>query len=219
MGAFFIGKSFKIDIIIVPLSSNEDMAFTLSTQVCFEEDIKKSRFQAIAVPVENEQAVKDFLEANRDISTTHQCWAWKIGHTVRFNDDGEPSGTAGRPILATIEGNDLTNVLVLVNRWYGGVKLGTGGLVRAYGGCAGQCLMLAEKIELIEKKKLQFSCQFNEWAIIQYDLNQQKIEFQEEYTATGVDIEAALQVHQIEPLAIKLQDVSRGREQLKIVDE
>ena len=219
MGAFFIGKSFKIDIIIVPLSSNEDMAFTLSTQVCFEEDIKKSRFQAIAVPVENEQAVKDFLEANRDISTTHQCWAWKIGHTVRFNDDGEPSGTAGRPILATIEGNDLTNVLVLVNRWYGGVKLGTGGLVRAYGGCAGQCLMLAEKIELIEKKKVQFSCQFNEWAIIQYDLNQQKIEFQEEYTATGVDIEAALQVHQIEPLAIKLQDVSRGREQLKIVDE
>ena len=195
------------------------MAFTLSTQVCFEEDIKKSRFQAIAVPVENEQAVKDFLEANRDISTTHQCWAWKIGHTVRFNDDGEPSGTAGRPILATIEGNDLTNVLVLVNRWYGGVKLGTGGLVRAYGGCAGQCLMLAEKIELIEKKKVQFSCQFNEWAIIQYDLNQQKIEFQEEYTATGVDIEAALEVHQIEPLAIKLQDVSRGREQLKIVDE
>ena len=219
MEAFFIGKSFKIDIIIVPLSSNEDMAFTLSTQVCFEEDIKKSRFQAIAVPVENEQAVKDFLEANRDISTTHQCWAWKIGHTVRFNDDGEPSGTAGRPILATIEGNDLTNVLVLVNRWYGGVKLGTGGLVRAYGGCAGQCLMLAEKIELIEKKKVQFSCQFNEWAILQYDLNQQKIEFQEEYTATGVDIEAALQVHQIEPLAIKLQDVSRGREQLKIVDE
>ena len=66
---------------------------------------------------------------------------------------------------------------------------------------------------------MQFSCQFNEWAIIQYDLNQQKIEFQEEYTATGVDIEAALQVHQIEPLAIKLQDVSRGREQLKIVDE
>ncbi|MGE8655003.1 MAG: IMPACT family protein [Acinetobacter gandensis] len=195
------------------------MAFTLSTQVCFEEDIKKSHFQAIAVPVENEQAVKDFLEANRDISTTHQCWAWKIGHTVRFNDDGEPSGTAGRPILATIEGNDLTNVLVLVNRWYGGVKLGTGGLVRAYGGCAGQCLMLAEKIELIEKKKVQFSCQFNEWAIIQYDLNQQKIEFQEEYTAIGVDIEAALQVHQIEPLAIKLQDVSRGREQLKIVDE
>lgn len=114
----------------------------------------KSRFQAIAAPVENEQQVKMFLEKHLDPTTTHQCWAWKIGHNVRFNDDGEPSGTAGRPILATIEGNDLTNSIVLVNRWYGGIKLGTGGLVRAYGGCAGQCLLSAEKIELIEKKNI-----------------------------------------------------------------
>ena len=194
------------------------MPFTISSLVSYEEDIKKSRFQAFAVPVESEQAVKDFLEQYKDISTTHQCWAWKIGHNVRFNDDGEPSGTAGRPILATIEGNELTNILVLVNRWYGGVKLGTGGLVRAYGGTAGQCLLLAEKIELIEKKKVYFACQFNEWAIFQYELNSQQIEFNEQYTADGVLVEALLQVHQIEALALKIQDVTRGREALKIVD-
>ena len=195
------------------------MPFTIASQVSFEEDIKKSRFQAIAVPVENEQAVKDFLETHKDLTTTHQCWAWKIGHNIRFNDDGEPSGTAGRPILATIEGNELTNILVLVNRWYGGIKLGTGGLVRAYGGCAGQCLLLAEKIELIEKKKISFACQFNEWSIFQYELNQQQIEFKQDYTATGVQVEALLQIHQIEPLSLKIQDVTRGREQLKIVEE
>ncbi|MGX5698359.1 IMPACT family protein [Acinetobacter kookii] len=195
------------------------MPFTIASSVTFEEDIKKSRFQAIAAPVENEQAVKDFLELHKDITTTHQCWAWKIGYNVRFNDAGEPSGTAGRPILATIEGNELTNVIVLVNRWYGGIKLGTGGLVRAYGGCAGQCLLLAEKIELIEKKKISFACQFNEWAIFQYELNQQHIEFQEQYTATGVQVEALLQVHQIQPLTLKIQDVTRGREQLKIIEE
>lgn len=195
------------------------MPFTIASPVTFEEEIKKSRFQAIAVPVENEQAVKDFLETHKDITTTHQCWAWKIGHNVRFNDDGEPSGTAGRPILATIEGNDLTNILVLVNRWYGGIKLGTGGLVRAYGGCAGQCLLLVEKIELIEKKKVSFACQFNEWSIFQYELNQQHVEFKEDYTATGVQVEALLQIHQIEPLSLKIQDVTRGREQLKIVEE
>ncbi|WP_156189188.1 IMPACT family protein [Acinetobacter indicus] len=195
------------------------MPFTIASLVRFEEDIKKSRFEAIAVPVENEQAVKDFLEANKDLTTTHQCWAWKIGHQVRFNDDGEPSGTAGRPILATIEGNELTNVLVLVNRWYGGIKLGTGGLVRAYGGCAGQCLLLAEKIELIEKKKVEFHCQFNEWAIFQYELNSQNIEFQEQYGVDGVKVNALLQVHQIEPLALKIQDVTRGREQLKVMEE
>ncbi len=195
------------------------MPFTIATTVTFEEDIKKSRFQAIAAVVENEQQVKNFLEEHKDLSTTHQCWAWKIGHQVRFNDDGEPSGTAGRPILATIEGNELTNVIVLVNRWYGGIKLGTGGLVRAYGGCAGQCLVLAEKIELIEKKQIRFACLFNEWAIIQYELMQQQIEYQEQYTETGVVIEARVQVHQIEPLRLKLQDVTRGREQLVLVEE
>ena len=195
------------------------MPFTIASSVTFEEDIKKSRFQAIAAVVENEQQVKDFLAETKDLSTTHQCWAWKIGNNVRFNDDGEPSGTAGRPILATIEGNELSNILVLVNRWYGGVKLGTGGLVRAYGGCAGQCLLLAEKIELIEKKKVSFSCQFNEWAIFQYELNQQHIEFQQDYTATGVDVIALLQIHQIEPLSLKIQDVTRGREQLKMLEE
>lgn len=195
------------------------MPFILASPVSYEEDIKKSRFQAFAVPVENEQAVKDFLEVQKDLSATHQCWAWKIGHNVRFNDDGEPSGTAGRPILTTIEGNELTNVLVLVNRWYGGVKLGTGGLVRAYGGTAGQCLLLAEKIKLIEKKKVSFQCQFNEWPIFQYELNQQQIEYNEDYTADGVRLMALLQVHQIQPLALRLQDVTRGREQLKMIEK
>ena len=195
------------------------MPFTLENEIYFEEDIKKSRFQAIAAPVESEQAVKEFLERHKDISTTHQCWAWKVGNTVRFNDDGEPSVTAGRPILAVIEGNDLTNVIVLVNRWYGGVKLGTGGLVRAYGGCAGQCLIQAEKIELIEKKIVRFKCLFNEWSIFQYELKHQNIEFQEAYTSEGVEVTAKLQIHQISGLELKIQDVTRGREQLKIEEQ
>lgn len=195
------------------------MVYTLVSETIFEEDIKKSRFQAIAASVENEQQVKMFLEKHLDLTTTHQCWAWKIGHNVRFNDDGEPSGTAGRPILATIEGNDLTNAIVLVNRWYGGIKLGTGGLVRAYGGCAGQCLLLAEKIELIEKKKIYFQCQFSEWSIFQYELNAQGIEYTEQYTADGVEVEALLQIHQIDPLKLKIQDVTCGREQLKLLED
>ena len=194
------------------------MPFSLAAAYTYEEDIKKSRFQALAAVVENEQQVKDFLAQHKDLSATHQCWAWKIGHTVRFNDDGEPSGTAGRPILATIEGNELTNVMVMVNRWYGGIKLGTGGLVRAYGGCAGQCLALAEKIELIEKIDIQFQCLFNEWAILQYELSQQGIEYQQYYTEQGVAISARAQANQIDALRHKLQDVTRGREQLKVIE-
>lgn len=171
------------------------------------------------MPVEHEQAVKLCLEKYKDPTTTHQCWAWKIGHQVKFNDDGEPSGTAGRPILAMIEGQDLTNVLVLVNRWYGGIKLGTGGLVRAYGGCAGKSLLLADKIELIVKKQVSFSCWFNEWPILQYELNHHQVEYQEIYTAEGVEITALLCLEHIDFFTIKLQDISRGRVQLKIDDE
>lgn len=190
------------------------MPFTLTQVTSFEEEIKKSRFQCIVTPVESEQEVQTFLAQHYDASTTHQCWAWKIGHNIRFNDDGEPSGTAGKPILACIEGNDLTNIFVLVNRWYGGIKLGTGGLVRAYGGCAGQCLQRAEKIELIEKKEATFQCNFSEWAILQYELNTQKIEYQEMYTDVGVSVDIKLQLHQIQLFSQKIQDVTRGREQL-----
>ena len=195
------------------------MPYTLTTENSYEEEIKKSRFQAIAAPVESELQVKQFLDKHLDISTTHQCWAWKIGHNIRFNDDGEPSGTAGRPILATIEGNELTNTIVMVNRWYGGIKLGTGGLVRAYGGCAGQCLSIAEKIEQIQKKEISFACHFSEWAIFQYEMNQHNIEYVEQYTAEGIWVEAKLQIHQILPLSIKIQDITRGREQLKIKED
>ena len=191
------------------------MSFTISELVSFEEEVKKSRFQAFAIPVETEQQIKECLEQFKDVSTTHQCWAWKLGYQVRFNDDGEPSGTAGRPILATIEGNQLTNVLVLVNRWFGGIKLGTGGLVRAYGGCAGKCLTLAEKIELIEKHKIRLNCHFNEWSILQYEFKKQHIDFVEHYLPEGVMVEASVLVSQIEPLSIKLQDLTRGREKIK----
>lgn len=190
------------------------MPFTLDTTYRYEEEIKKSRFEAIAAPVDSEEAVKAFLALHKDITTTHQCWAWKIGHQLRFNDDGEPSGTAGRPILATIEGRELTNTIVLVNRWYGGIKLGTGGLVRAYGGCAGQCILLANKIELIEKQEYTFECGFAEWPILQYELKQLDIEYIEQYVEQGIIVDLKLQQDQVASFALRLQDVSRGRSQL-----
>ena len=192
--------------------------YSISTLIEANLEVKKSRFQAFAVPVKSEQAVKDFLESYRDHTTTHQCWAWKIGHDVRFNDDGEPSGTAGRPILAMIEGQNLTNVLILVNRWYGGVKLGTGGLARAYGGCASQAIQLAERVELIATQSVQLHCEFGELAKIEYELAQLEIVFQAEYLADGVLMTAEMTDDQIEVMNPFLQNLTRGREQLYIQD-
>ncbi len=98
---------------------------------------RKSKFISYILPVTTEEEVKEILEEYRKkyYDARHVCWAYMLGHSrddFRSNDDGEPSGTAGRPILGQINSYELTNVLVLVVRYFGGTLLGTGGLVRAY---------------------------------------------------------------------------------------
>ncbi len=98
---------------------------------------RKSKFISYVVPVKTEDEVKLILDEYRKryYNARHICWAYMLGslrEDFRANDDGEPSGTAGRPILGQINSFDLTNVLVLVVRYFGGTLLGTGGLVRAY---------------------------------------------------------------------------------------
>src|SRR3546814_17687239 len=93
---------------------------------------KHTLFLAHAVPVEDADAALQALAEVSVPDATHNCWAWRIGDDYRSNDDGEPAGTAGRPILAAIDGQGMDRVVVVVTRWFGGIKLGAGGLVRAY---------------------------------------------------------------------------------------
>jgi len=111
--------------------------------------IKGSRFIACVAPATTEQAAADFLdEVRADFDDArHVCYAWSLGAAgdrTRSSDDGEPSGSAGRPILMQIEGHEITDAVIAVVRYFGGVKLGVGGLMRAYGGAAGQALDRAE---------------------------------------------------------------------------
>jgi putative IMPACT (imprinted ancient) family translation regulator len=105
--------------------------FTLQRIETSTQEIKKSRFLAVAGPIADEQAARAFLAAHADPAANHNCWAWRLGQTYRFSDDGEPSGTAGKPILAAIDGQKLDRVAVVVTRWFGGILLGSGGLMRA----------------------------------------------------------------------------------------
>lgn len=109
---------------------------------------KGSRFIVTAAPVESETVARSLLAevASRMPDATHHCWAWRIADPAidRAGDAGEPSGSAGRPILAQVAGRDLVNTAVVVTRYFGGTKLGVGGLVRAYGGAAGEALDRAE---------------------------------------------------------------------------
>ncbi len=125
----------------------------LAAPARFEKEIKKSRFVCQAAPVQSEEEALAFLERVRDPSATHNCWAFRVGGRYRFSDDGEPAGTAGRPILAVIEGQGLEGVMVVVTRYFGGIKLGAGGLVRAYGGVAAECLRRAPKRLLVRLRR------------------------------------------------------------------
>ena len=95
-----------------------------------ETEVKKSRFVATVAPVASPEQALAFVAAHRQADARHNCWAYRIGQEFRFYDDGEPGGTAGRPILAALEGSGLDRAVVLVVRYFGGVKLGAGGLTR-----------------------------------------------------------------------------------------
>ncbi|XP_068643897.1 uncharacterized protein [Aristolochia californica] len=113
---------------------------TLRERISCEREIKRSKFIAVAAPISDDLSALAFLSQVREPRATHNCWAYKIGDQYRCNDDGEPSGTAGKPIYSAIASSGIDRVMVVVIRYFGGIKLGTGGLVRAYGGVTTECL-------------------------------------------------------------------------------
>lgn len=125
--------------------------YTLAATVQAELEIRKSRFLALAIPVPDREAAMAELASLRaqHPTATHVCWALLAGGQSGMSDDGEPSGTAGRPILEVLRHHDLDGVLAAVVRYYGGVKLGAGGLVRAYTDAIAAALKSAERIERI----------------------------------------------------------------------
>ncbi len=124
--------------------------YSVFTEYRSEKVIERSRFISTCSHVESEEEARAFLARVRTEfpDATHHCYAFvadTLGNLMRFSDDGEPQGTAGMPILDALRGKKLYQTAVVVTRYFGGVKLGAGGLVRAYSGAASECLDGAEK--------------------------------------------------------------------------
>lgn len=185
---------------------------TLAAEAEYQEVIRKSRFVARAAGIAGAAEAMAFVAKVSDPAANHNCWAYRLGNEYRFSDDGEPGGTAGKPILQAIEGQACDRVVVVVTRWFGGVKLGTGGLVRAYGGCAAQCLRLADKTEIVAWRYARVSCTFAEMPVFRARLGELGVRIEDEsFTAEGVDWRLAAP----EDMALRagqlLADLSRGR--------
>ena len=177
-----------------------------------EVEIKKSRFIATCVPVSSDEEIRDALARLKCNDATHNCWAWRIGDQYRFNDDGEPGGSAGRPMLAAIDGQEYDCVLAHVVRYFGGIKLGVGGLVRAYGNTVAECLRTAEKMEIIERRPLIFSVGFGDTYAVYGLITQKKlIKTSEEFTADGVVFTLTVEATAIDEIRQRLNDLTRAR--------
>ena len=193
--------------------------WALAAPATLSQEIRKSRFVAHARRVAAPDEALDFVARVGDPTATHNCWAYRIAQQYRFSDDGEPAGTAGKPILQAIDGQGLDETVVVVTRWFGGIKLGAGGLVRAYGGCAAECLRLSAKVELIELVQVEFTLPFAMLALVHSrlaELHADKIA--ERFDATGAVLRLALPSDRLSALRALLADATRGRAQVKVLD-
>lgn len=136
-----------------------------------EEIIKGSRFLSESFVISSQDEVRKIIKSQKQkfSDATHVCHAFilgKSGEIMGMSDDGEPGGTAGRPILDVLKGKLCTNILVTVTRWFGGTLLGTGGLVRAYSGGAKNVLDATSFEELVEKSDFSLECDYQQYQVV-----------------------------------------------------
>lgn len=146
--------------------------YTVKNKAESELSIKKSRFISNVAPVESTDQAEDFILSIKEKyrEATHNVYAYLIGHQgliQKASDDGEPSGTAGRPILEVIKNKNLQNVVIVVTRYFGGKLLGTGGLIRAYGQSAVQGIEAANEVEKILHTRLSVSVEYTQYGVLQ----------------------------------------------------
>ncbi len=192
--------------------------FTLERTESLEQVIKKSRFVAAAGPIVDELSAKAFIAAHSEPTANHNCWAWRVGQIYRFSDDGEPSGTAGKPILQAIDRLELDNVAVVVTRWFGGVLLGSGGLIRAYGGTAAACLRASPLVEIVAVQEATIVAAFSDLALVKARLaSVGNVQIQSEtFTETGAVIKVSLPEAAAGRVVQMLTDATSGRVQITL---
>lgn len=158
----------------------EDVYYTIEkeSQGFFKD--KGSKFHAFAFPVQNEEKAKEIISVLRKEhhGARHFCYAWRLGTkeiTYRANDDGEPSSTAGKPILGQLQNFNVTNSIVVVVRYFGGTLLGTSGLINAYRNAAADALKNAEIIQKIIEKEIVLNFTYKELSEVMYIIKQENL--------------------------------------------
>lgn len=186
-----------------------------------EETIKKSRFITLLAHTDGVEAARAFVQQTKSEhpAARHHCWAWVAGapddsQQLGFSDDGEPSGTAGKPMLAQLMGSHIGEITAVVVRYYGGIQLGTGGLVKAYGGGVQQGLKKLARLQKVPMQLFRLSCDYAQLADIERMIKRFDGKLVDSEFAAMISIELALPYAQVAGFRQNLSDFSRGALQL-----
>ncbi len=195
-----------------------ELLLKLSNPANYQVEIKHSRFIVNAAKVESLTQTLEFFEAISDPAANHNCWAYRIGQTYRFSDDGEPASTAGKPILAAIDGQNFDLTMVVVTRYFGGTKLGVGGLVRAYGGSTARCLQNAQSEEIIALRQGIIRAPFTHTGAVHKLLAEsQATRLSETFDSDGFILTLEIAEKNWQSMISKLQNITRGQATIRSV--
>jgi uncharacterized YigZ family protein len=191
-----------------------------------EIDVKNSRFRAEAFRVATQEEARALLKSQKEkyADATHVVHAFVIGPTGGFlgsSDDGEPSGTAGRPVLDVLKGTGLTGVMLTVTRWFGGTLLGTGGLVKAYGEAAKAVLALAlpASREIIEMREFSVSLPYDLYERLKRELSSFNAEISREEFGVDVLLAGSLPESRAGDFCARVSDLSSARSRVALSGE
>lgn len=185
---------------------------------------KKSRFIATVKPVKSEEEAIAFIESMKKKywNATHNCSAYVIGEHFqikRYSDDGEPSGTAGKPMLDVLLGEEIHDVVVVVTRYFGGTLLGTGGLVRAYSSSTKEGLLASKVITKMHGQKISIQTDYTGLGKIQYILGQRGLTILNSIYTDKVELEVLLPEAEIHGVMSEIREGTNGQAKMELQEE
>lgn len=185
---------------------------------------KKSRFIATVKPVKSEEEAIAFIESMKKKywNATHNCSAYVIGEHFqiqRCSDDGEPSGTAGKPMLDVLLGEEIHDVVVVVTRYFGGTLLGTGGLVRAYSSSTKEGLLASKVITKMHGQKISIQTDYTGLGKIQYILGQRGLAILNSIYTDKVELEVLLPEAEIHGVMSEIREGTNGQAKMELQEE
>lgn len=195
------------------------MTMSYKTVLCESEaevTEKKSRFIGVLIPIKSEEEAKEIWQTHKKLhhQANHVCYAYRLEGSLvieRYSDDGEPQGTAGMPMLEVLRGQGLENVLALVVRYFGGTKLGTGGLVRAYTAATQSVITVAEIVEILDVVPLAVSVTYNLSGKLEHYFKEQSLYIEDTLYDSGVTFKLLVELSELDLVEKALIERTAGQ--------